>query len=375
MKVFDWTIEDYLKAILDAMKPDYEWYTLDMLQKKDKVTIKKINELVESRKNQDPNENRNRKPLNTPEEVVGEICHDIENHIEWSPSSYLKQIDVYNVPFLPQELGGGWMLEEYCFKKYEGDIFFSSVTAGDRSAGSGRTFYIPRRLIEGHTYEEFLDDYFDKIADPRFFGLGKEAVINDGILKAFLGFTKRKPHPEVKETDLPDMTVYCISEFCRGDCMEHIKEDQLSEDKDLTKKEWEKFKNELPMVESLVVRDMDGKIPCYWGIMTDDNVFRDDITFSSYWNHYFRTGYYVAAMEVTEDSPMPSCADIWKKRVIPGRHYVTADVTDMAPSKYDEVLLNYVNNTIPEMGYLLSGAIMERMDNVTGITELYFPVK
>ena len=194
MKVFDWSIDDYRTAIMAAMKPDYEWYTTDMLRTKDKVTINSISKLVESRKDQNPNDFWKEDPLNTPEEVVAAVCHDIRQNIEWYPDSYLKFVDTYNVPFQPQELGGGWMLERYVFSKYEGDVFFSSVTAGDRCTGSGRNFYIPGRLIKGHTYEEFLDAYFSEIASPRVFGLSKEELIDDGVLMAFLGFTERNPH-------------------------------------------------------------------------------------------------------------------------------------------------------------------------------------
>lgn len=188
MKVFDWSIDDYHNAIMDAMKPDYGWYTADMLRKKDKVIIKSISDMVESSRNQDPDDIWRKDPLNTPEEVVAAVCHDIRQNIEWYPGSYLKFVDAYNVPFQSQELGGGWMLERYVFSKYEGDVFFSSVTAGDRCTGSGRTFYIPGRLIKGHTYEEFLDAYFSEVASSRVFGLSKEELIDDGALEAFLGF-------------------------------------------------------------------------------------------------------------------------------------------------------------------------------------------
>lgn len=193
MEVLNWAIADYQHAILDAMKPDYEWYTLEMLKKIDKITIAQIRDLVDSRRNQNENDIWREPPLNTPEEVVDTICHDIRQKIEWSPSKYLNQLAVYRVPFQPQELLGGWMLENYSFSKYEGNVYFSSATAGDRSAGSSRTFYIPRRIIKGHTYEEFLDAYFNEIASPRAFGLGKEALIHDHALKEFLGFSESSP--------------------------------------------------------------------------------------------------------------------------------------------------------------------------------------
>lgn len=188
-KVLGWTINEYHEAILSEMKPDYEWYTEDMLWKIDKVTIARISRLVDERRDRDLDDPWAEDPLNTAEEAVAALCHDIRQHIEWSPGMYLKHVAAYNVDFEPQELSG-WMLENYRFDKYEGDVFFSSVTAGDRCTGSGRTFYIPQRLIKGHTYEEFLRSYFDEVANPRFFGLGVEALIDDTALKAFFGFTE-----------------------------------------------------------------------------------------------------------------------------------------------------------------------------------------
>lgn len=186
--VFDQTMEQYEEAILQSMKPDYEWYTLKMLRETDKITIGRIQRLVEERKNQDPDDIFAAAVLNTPEDVVRDISHTIKQNIEWSPSGYLKQTGYYRVPFHPQELGGGWRLEDYHFEKYEGDVFFSSVTAGDRSIGASRNFYIPKRYFLGHTYEEFLTEYFDEIASSSAFGLSKEELIDNEELKAFLGF-------------------------------------------------------------------------------------------------------------------------------------------------------------------------------------------
>lgn len=187
MKVFDWTLDEYYEAIMNSMKADYGWYTVDMLRNKDKVTIHSIGKMVDERKEPDPNDIWAQEPLNSAEEVVAQVVHDIQQHIEWSPGSYLKHVATYKVPFKSQELGG-WMLEDYRFDKYEGGVFFTSVTAGDRCTGSGRTFYIPPGIIDGHTYEEFLEAYFGEIADPRYFGLGVDELIGDESLKAFMGF-------------------------------------------------------------------------------------------------------------------------------------------------------------------------------------------
>ena len=364
MKVLDWTIEDYHKAILQKMNKDYPWYTQEMLVKKDKISIKAIEDLVEEKK-----------ALKTPNKVVNNICNDIKQHIEWSPSAYLKEIDRYDVPFLPQEVVGGWNLERYYFMKFEGDVFFSSVTAGDRVAGAGRTFYIPPRLIKNHTYQEFLEAYFDKIAEPWAFGLSVSELIDDGQLKAFLGFTENKPQQEVTEISLKEMNLYYKHEFIRGDCMNHIKENQIDNKTDLVEEGWKEFKKDLHSIKTYTVKDENGDIPCYWGIMTKDNVFRDDIEFETYWDHYYRTGSYVYAVEVESDAPKRNLRSDWNSNVLPTRNYVVVDVTGKTSEEYDEIFLNYIDNVIPEMGCRLSGAILERIDPKNGEIQLYFPIK
>lgn len=376
MKVLGWDILQYEKAIIEEMKTDYEWYTEDMLRNIDNITIDKIDELVESLKNYDPSSLYAKRVLEAPQDVVKDIAHSIQQNIERFPDKYLKLLNEYVVPFLPEELGGGWRLEDYRFKKYEGNVMISSVTAGDRCSGGSRNFYIPSRMIKEHTYKEFLDAYFDTIASPKSFGLGTEALIHDGRLKAFLGYTELKEHPNVVETDLPEMTVCFKYLYCNGREMEHIKENSLYDDKNRVMKGWEIFKKELANVSEYAVKDANGLIPCYWGIMTEDNIFRDDNNFDTCWGEYFRTGTYVTGFEAKSNTPDLDYDKVqWMKKTLPKRHYVVVDVTGMNAFDYDKTFLNYVNNILPEMGYELSGAILERIDPKNEGIKLYFPVK
>ena len=174
MKVCDWTIQEYEQAIMKKMSKDYKWYTLDMLKKIDKVTIKSISDLAGSCKN--------------PKTVVNKCVKNIQQNIEWCPYLYLKEIDTYHVLFEPQTVAGAWNLEKYSFTKYEGNIYISSVQAGDRVSGAGRNFYIPPRYMQGHSYKEFLEGYFSDIANPGTFGLSVGKLIDNESLKTFLGF-------------------------------------------------------------------------------------------------------------------------------------------------------------------------------------------
>ena len=62
-----------------------------------------------------------------------------------------------------------------------------SVTAGNRSTGGSRDFFITPDCFEAKTYEEFLDRYLE-IVPGHSFGLGKKDLLPDKDLKEFLGY-------------------------------------------------------------------------------------------------------------------------------------------------------------------------------------------
>ena len=62
-----------------------------------------------------------------------------------------------------------------------------SVTAGDRTTGGSRDFFITPYCFEAKTYAEFLDRYL-KIVPDYSFGLGMEELLPDNDLKRFLGY-------------------------------------------------------------------------------------------------------------------------------------------------------------------------------------------
>ncbi len=370
-KVYGLNEAEYKNRVLAALNATYDWFKMKYIEKTGKVTIEAIKELVKEHSAEDKDPIRKREPLNTAEDVIAELTRTVEQEITWNPTGFFTQCDEYEVPFFPQELGGGWNLEDYRFTKYTNGAFSSSVTAGDRSAGSGRTFLIPTAIIKGHTYEEFLELYFDEVADPKAFGLGVDALINDHQLRLFLGLSERKPHPEITEKDLPEMTVVYRYEFCRGDCMEHLKENELDGETDLIKNEWKKFKETYRMFDEIALKDEKGEIPAFWGIMTEDNALVTDVTFTKYWTHYYRTGYYLAAFEVNDRS-RNFCVNGWERGIIPAHHYVTVDMTG---KDYDKTFFEYVDGIIPDLGYRLDGSILERINPKTDKLEVYFPVR
>ena len=62
-----------------------------------------------------------------------------------------------------------------------------SVTAGDRTTGGSRDFFITPDCFEAKTYEEFLDRYLEIVPESSF-GLGKKDILPDKELQKFLGY-------------------------------------------------------------------------------------------------------------------------------------------------------------------------------------------
>ena len=81
----------------------------------------------------------------------------------------------------------GWYLESYVFHRLESGDYKVSVTAGDRTTGGSRDFFITPYCFEAETYGEFLDRYL-KIVPAYSFGLGREELLPDRELQKFLGY-------------------------------------------------------------------------------------------------------------------------------------------------------------------------------------------
>lgn len=80
----------------------------------------------------------------------------------------------------------GWLFEQYTFAKHELGGYSVTVTAGNRSAGGSRTFFIPPEFFAG-SYDDFLAQYAELV--PAYaFGLDTEYLAETEGLRAFLGF-------------------------------------------------------------------------------------------------------------------------------------------------------------------------------------------
>ena len=81
---------------------------------------------------------------------------------------------------------GDWYLESYKIRKHELGGYSAHVSAGNRSAGGSRTFFIPASYFK-LSWEEFLDKYME-LVPPGPFYVDKEDLENAEGVKEFLGF-------------------------------------------------------------------------------------------------------------------------------------------------------------------------------------------
>lgn len=363
-------VNAYLEKAVAALREHYPWVTAEHLDKHRRYAIEKEGgrfEFIAYYRDGDGGESR---------EILQDYLKDMDadgfisrivSDNEYCVVNENRIVDSYSVPFCPVELGGGWNLEDYTFRKHATGDYTVSVTAGDRSAGSGRIFGISAKCFVQPTFDAFLDEYAGIVPGGPF-GLFKEDLIGDGQLKAFLGYVPRKKHPEVPLVKLDRKRVIGLYEYCCGDKEVPLKTDvRAGEDPDAAAKLQETLKNRIGEVEAFTKKE-GGAIPGYWGIMSSGFPEQD----FSPWRCYYTCGYYFAAVEADPECDVALPSHDWKETLIPRGYYVSCPVTE---ETYDMLFKEYVNTVIPEMGYRLDGAVCEFFDAEAGGITLYFPVK
>ena len=179
---FGTDINVYLKMAFDNVKKDYRWLDKKILKKTWQYDIQKVDgDLEFVRKYRDESEYS---------------VYDVESaeqFLEWVENDYRstalrenEAVASYKVKHGHIELYG-WNLESYVFCKLKSGDYKVSVTAGDRTTGGSRDFFITPDCFEAKTYEEFLDRYLE-IVPEHSFGLGKKELLPDNELKKFLGY-------------------------------------------------------------------------------------------------------------------------------------------------------------------------------------------
>ena len=179
---FGTDINVYLDMAFDNVKKDYRWLDKKMLKKTWQYDIQKVDGDLEFV----------RKYVNESEYSVYDV-ESAEQFIEWTESDYqnvaLRENTVvasYSPHFGHVE-NHGWNLESYVFYKMKSGDYKVSVTAGNRTTGGSRDFFITPDCFEAKTYEEFLDRYLE-IVPEHSFGLGKKDLLPDRDLQKFLGY-------------------------------------------------------------------------------------------------------------------------------------------------------------------------------------------
>ena len=175
-------INVYLEKAFENVKKDYRWLDKKMLGKSWQYDIRKVDgdfEFVRKYRNEDEFSVLD---VESAEKFVERVEYDYQNEALWEN----KTVASYAPPFGRVSLHG-WNLESYVFYKLKSGDYKVSVTAGDRTTGGSRDFFITPKCFEAKTYEEFLDRYLE-IVPGHSFGLGKEDLLPNRDLKKFLGY-------------------------------------------------------------------------------------------------------------------------------------------------------------------------------------------
>ncbi len=179
---FGTDINVYLEKAFNHVKKDYHWLDKKMLRKNCQYDIQKVDGDLEFV----------RKYWNEGGYSVFD-AESAERFIECVESEYQsaalhanETVASYAPPFGHVSLHG-WNLESYVFYRLKSGDYKVSVTAGNRTTGGSREFFITPDCFEAKTYEEFLDRYLEIVPDYSF-GLGKKELLPNRDLKKFLGY-------------------------------------------------------------------------------------------------------------------------------------------------------------------------------------------
>ena len=179
---FGTDIKVYLKTAFDNVKKDYRWLDKKMLKQSWQYDIQKVDgDLEFVRKYRDESE-YSVYDVESAEQFIEWVENEYQSIALWANTT----VASYSPHFSGVEISG-WYLESYVFYKLKSGDYKVSVTAGDRTTGGSRDFFITPDCFEAKTYEEFLDRYLE-IVPGGSFGLGKKDLLPDKNLKKFLGY-------------------------------------------------------------------------------------------------------------------------------------------------------------------------------------------
>ena len=175
-------INVYLETAFENVQKDYRWLDKKMLAKTWQYDIQRVDGDLEFVRRYWDESEYSVYDVESAEQFIEWVEHDYqslalrENETVASYAPHFGHIELH-----------GWNLESYVFYKLKSGDYKVSVTAGDRTTGGSRDFFITPDCFEAKTYEEFLERYLE-IVPGYSFGLGKKDLLPDKNLKKFLGY-------------------------------------------------------------------------------------------------------------------------------------------------------------------------------------------
>ena len=175
-------INAYLEKAFNNVKKDYRWLDKKMLKNGWRYDIRKVDGDLEFVRKYGSERKYSVYDVESAERFIECVEYDYRS----AALQANETVASYSPNFGHISLHG-WNLEQYIFCKLKSGDYKVSVTAGNRTTGGSREFFITPYCFEAKTYEEFLDRYLQIVPDYSF-GLGKKELLPDNELKKFLGY-------------------------------------------------------------------------------------------------------------------------------------------------------------------------------------------
>jgi hypothetical protein len=179
---FGTDINVYLEKAFNNVKKDYRWLDKKMLKNGWRYDIRRVDGDLEFVRKYRNESKYSVYDVESAEKFIESVEYDYRN----AALQANEIVASYSPKFGHIELHG-WNLERYVFYKMQSGDYKVSVTAGNRTTGGSRDFFITPYCFEAKTYEEFLDRYLEIVPDYSF-GLGKKELLPNEDLKKFLGY-------------------------------------------------------------------------------------------------------------------------------------------------------------------------------------------
>ena len=179
---FGTDINVYLEKAFNNVKKDYRWLDKKMLKESWQYDIQRVGGDLEFVRRYRGESEYSVYDVESAERFIESVEYDYKSEALRKNES----VACYEPTFGHISIHG-WNLERYVFCKLQSGDYKVSVTAGDRTTGGSRDFFITPYCFEAKTWEEFLDRYLEIVPDYSF-GLGKKELLPDKDLREFLGY-------------------------------------------------------------------------------------------------------------------------------------------------------------------------------------------